>query len=136
MKPIKLNRRLNFLAHALIMLCLLCGLGFTSDYLTPSYFSEGLADVYINGKCGYTAPEGMVLSPIYSHCNYFSNSKAGVLLNGRWVIINKQGIVIKKAYTHTGKVFSDGLAIFEKDGKCGYINSSSKTIISPQFEDA
>jgi tetratricopeptide (TPR) repeat protein len=145
MKSLTLNGRLNLLTHTLIMLCLFSVSGCVKTNLTtshnpervaPTYFREGLAPVYINGKCGYAAPEGMVLSPKYSECNYFSNGKAGVQLDGRWVIINKQGTVIKKAYTYTGKAFRDGLAIFEKDGKCGYINSSGKTIIAPQFEDA
>ena len=55
-------------------------------------FSEGLACVKLNGKCGFIDKSGKEIIPcIYDVAYEFSDGLVGVELNGKWGFIDKSG---------------------------------------------
>ena len=55
-------------------------------------FSEGLAEVGINGKLGYINTSGtVVINPQFDQSTMFSDGLAAVSVSGRQGTINKQG---------------------------------------------
>lgn len=54
------------------------------------FFSEGLAQVCINGKWGYIDSDGrMAIPAVYDMTEPFRNGLALVVQNGRWCYINR-----------------------------------------------
>ena len=55
-------------------------------------FSEGLAEVKLNGKYGFIDKTGKEIIPIkFDYTSGFKNGRAGVKLEGKWGYIDKQG---------------------------------------------
>jgi hypothetical protein len=110
----------------------------TADSAGP--FREGLARVELGKKWGYVDTRGrLVVKPVYPRAYDFSEALAGVELDEtNWAFILKTGAMAIKPEQLRGLKFSggfhEGLGVVS-DGKMhdGYIDTSGKVIISPQF---
>jgi hypothetical protein len=111
-------------------------------------FSEGFAPVAVNKRLGYIDKQGrFVIQPLYAIAGDFSEGLAAVRRGGKkdfmilgpaggsWAFIGKDG---KKRFrlpqkTTNARDFAEGLAAFEMEGHCGYVNKSGSVAISPVF---
>jgi hypothetical protein len=100
-------------------------------------FSEGLAVVEIDGKCGYINKKGkIVIEPEYSLAAGFHQGRAFVF-SDTWKVIDKKGKIIVDG--QFDKLYADfteqGYAIvIDNNGKYGTIDKDGKWLINPQFE--
>lgn len=102
-------------------------------------FSEGLAAVKVDGKWGYIDTQGsIVIRPQFNEAREFAGGLAAVragALKG-WNFIDKTGKPICQDTSRDVGDFSEGLAAFEKgwqSPKFGYIDSSCRMVVEPQF---
>ena len=59
-------------------------------YDGPSVFSEGVAYVSVNGKCGFIDKSGKVVVPLkYEDGRSFKEGLVAVKLNGKWGFISR-----------------------------------------------
>ena len=91
-----------------------------SKYSSVGEFSEGLAEVKLNGKYGFVDQQGKEVVPLkYDNARSFSEGLARVRLNYKWGFIDTTGKeVVPLKYTYIGP-FSEGLAevgLYFKDG--------------------
>lgn len=116
-------------------------------YYEAGEFSEGLAYVKNEERlCGFIDTTGnFVIEPKFYNATFFSEGLAAVVIpegtdgKGYWAYIDNSGkIVIKLSnfYPYNPPPFSDGLALFFKDGKWGYIDKTGKVAIELKFEFA
>ena len=107
---------------------------FNYQFVYP--FSEGLARVEADGKCGYIDKEGKeVVSPKYGDAWDFSEGLARVeAADGKWGYIDKEGKEVVSPKYEDADDFREGLARVEADGKYGYIDKEGKEVISPKYE--
>ena len=86
-------------------------------------FSEGLAKVKLNGKCGYVDKSGNEVVPLkYDYAGIFNEGLAAVKLNGKSGFVDKSGkVVVPLKYDGAG-FFSEGLAVVSLNGKWGFIS--------------
>jgi hypothetical protein len=98
-------------------------------------FSDGMAQVRVNGKWGYIDKTGtIVISPQYDETGAFREGLAAVKINGLWGFINKAGkLVIATQFDYVDG-FSEGLAVVGRDGKSYYIDQNSNAALSPPFK--
>lgn len=76
-----------------------------------SRFSEGLAAVFIDGKCGAIDTKGLlVIPPIYEEIGLFSEGLAAVKINQLWGYVDRSGHVRIPAVYRYAAPFSGGLA--------------------------
>ncbi|MCK9205120.1 MAG: WG repeat-containing protein [Bacteroidales bacterium] len=104
-----------------------------------SLFSEGLAFAYKQGqKRGYITPSNEYkFQGDYLQGSVFMYGRAPVEDQDSRLIgfIDTTGqYVIPPVYTAVN-IFSEGLAAVRFDNKWGFINTSGKTVIKPQFDD-
>ncbi len=100
-------------------------------------FSEGLASVELNGKCGYIDKSGKeVIQLKYDFAGDFSEGLAQVVINDKWVYIDKSGKEVIPLQYDDAFDFSEGLAAVELNGKYGYIDKSGKEVIPLKYDDA
>jgi hypothetical protein len=118
-----------------------------------STFSDGLAVIYQNGKCGYANREGkVVIAPQYGSAAPFSERLALVQLkpaanpaeigtyayidtSGK-VAISLEGLIVDPGLHQTE--FHEGLAPAgrEKDKRWGFIGRDGRFVVEPQFREA
>lgn len=106
-------------------------------------FSEGLARVgYGNengghGWCGFIDKEGKyAINPQYDSAGDFSDGLAGVLARGKSFVIDKKGNKVIDSVSVDIK-FSEGLAVIRgKNNLLGYIDTTGRVVIEPQFTRA
>jgi hypothetical protein len=93
-------------------------------------FSEGLAEVWKNGKYGYIDKTGKKITPIiYDQAYRFSKGVGLVEKNGKYGFIDKNGNEITPIiYDNAHAGFHEGLKIVKKDGKYGYIDTTGKEV--------
>lgn len=114
-------------------------------------FNEGLAAVEKDGKWGFINKKGEVVVPImYRDVSPFKNGFAYVTKNypweNGWGFINKQGQGITpfkyNVYYYgeepdlTRHYFSEGMAVVEKNGKYGYVNTKGEEVIPCIYDEA
>jgi hypothetical protein len=111
-------------------------------------FSEGLAVVKSGDRFGFIDATGkFVIKPTFYRAESFSDGLAIAfapgsktttnLSDGVWGYIDKTGkMVIEIKPDYSLSPFSEGLAVFFKNGKAGYIDKTGKIVISLQFETA
>ncbi len=102
-------------------------------------FSEGLARINIDKKCGYIdQTEQVVIQPQFDWAERFCEELAAVKIDKKWGYIDKSGQLVIQPQFDWAKEFSEGLAAIAYDinWKFGYINKIGRIIIQPQFEDA
>ncbi len=94
------------------------------DYV-DTFSAEGLAKVRTNNKQGLVDRSGKPVTPLYDKIGNFSEGLARVELNKKIGYIDTTGKeVIPCKYDNLGNFFlnSEGLAVFERDGKDGFID--------------
>ena len=101
------------------------------------FFSEGLAGVELNGKCGCISKSDKEVVPLKYDCLvFFREGLARVELNGKWGFVDKSGKeVVPPKYDKVG-FFYEGLASVNLNGKWGYINKSGKEVVPPKYDKA
>ena len=105
------------------------------NYQDVNSFSEGLAEVKADGKCGYIDKEGKeVVSPKYEEAYAFRGGLARVEADGKWGYIDKEGKEVVSPKYEDAYDFREGLARVEADGKYVYIDKEGKEVISPKYE--
>ena len=103
------------------------------------YISDGMIKFMgSNGLWGYMNKSGeIVIDPIYSRASFFSENLATVGLKNfdnnkiEYGIIDRSGfqrLKVSSRYDFIGH-FSDGLAVYKKDGEWGYLNKRGKEVI-------
>lgn len=116
-----------------------------AEYEEAGEFSEGLAYVKKAGKYGYVDVSGkLVIAPTLWGAGDFSDGRAVVAAPGSTPDKGITGYIIK-----TGRVvldvtdslyypnpFSEGLAVYCRDQKCGYIDKTGKVVIEMKFDSA
>lgn len=108
----------------------------------PLNFSEGLSSFQMTGnegKVGFIDKTGKIVVPAqFDFASKFSEGFSLVLSNDNGlgfidktgkVVINLRSLDIKSA-----GYFSEGLAAVSKGGKWGYIDTTGKIVIAPQFD--
>ena len=112
------------------------------QFYSADPFSEGLAEVNIDGKNGSINTKGeMVIEPKFcSDINTkFKNGIAVVKIYDPYImmgnygygIINTKGEWIFGPLSGNGTLFQDGIAEIEIGGKTGYINTKGEWVIEP-----
>ncbi len=98
-------------------------------------FSDGLALVYDGTKEVFIDTQGnVVLIPQYVVCSNFSEDLCIVKkVDGeehKYGFMDKQGnIVLDFQYNAVHSIFSEGVALVEKDGKCAFIDHNGNEVI-------
>ena len=98
---------------------------------TGRNFSEGLALVWKEDKCGVIDKTGKVVIPfIYESAGDFHEGLACVKKDDKWGFIDKTGkVVIPFIYKYAGD-FHEGLAYVQKDyNSVGFIDKTGKVVI-------
>lgn len=115
-------------------------------------FSEGLANVTVNGRSGFIVKDGsFVIPPVYNSelCYIFGKDIPYYLFNEGLAIvsfgenphrmygcINHSGdIVVSPAFSCLHP-FSEGMAAFQEGGVWGFIDIGGKKVIPSRFESA
>ena len=100
-------------------------------------FSEGLADVKINGKWGYINKRRKVVIPCkYDRTCSFNEGLACVNADEKWGYIDKTGREIVPCQYKDANDFSDGLArVWRENGACVYIDKKGEERFSYVYDD-
>jgi hypothetical protein len=111
------------------------------QYDNAKDFHDGLALVFINGKCGFIDISGnFAISPNYLDADYFNEGYIFVEDgNYKWGLIDIKGNTkINYIYDYVRLYFTENLAAVYKltDSQWGYIKSDGNYQIKPQFDDA
>ena len=116
---------------------------FGFKYGSANNFSEGLAVVWKDGKCGYIDTKGNEVIALTDKQFYsdFSDGLAAVSKDGKFGFIDKTGkLVIPFDYEQLepeeNPCFHEGLAAVGKNGKYGYIDKNGKEIVPFKFDSA
>jgi hypothetical protein len=104
-------------------------------------FSEGLAQVEIDGKCGFIGVQGDLRIP-YRSCYLVDDFREGfAAFSNKWRgkrwYIDTAGRDLTGARFYLAHSFSEGLAAVlpVRDGRWGYIDKMGRFVIDPRFED-
>ena len=100
-------------------------------------FSQGVAVVWKNGKCGLISQAGKeIIKPQFDRISSFGkDGLAYTWKNGLVGMINIQGnVIVKNEYQKIGK-FSGFYAITRKNGLAGLINKRGKVVIKNEYEN-
>ena len=102
-------------------------------------FSEGIAYVIKDGKCGFINTKGELVVP----CEWdgiwdgaFSEGFTRVKKNGKYGIINTKGELITPCEWDEIEDFNKGFARVKKDGECGIIDTTGKLVSNFDWENA
>ena len=98
-------------------------------------FSEGLAEVELNGKLGVVDKLGKVVVPLkYDDVSHFIDGLAMVKLNYKWGFIDKLGNEIVPLKYYGARDFREGLAAVKLNGKWGFIDKSGKVVVPLKYD--
>ena len=98
-------------------------------YQYVALFSEGLAEVKRNGKCGYVNKSGEEVIPLkYDYVFAFSEGLATVKLNGKWGFINTSGEEVIPLKYDEATYFTNGKAQVKLNGREFYIDKNGNEI--------
>ena len=113
--------------------------GIPAKYQDAKEFSEGFAQVAIDGKCGYINTSGELVIPArYEECGFFSNGKANISYRGLRGRINSSGkmeVLQRLVETSRSTMTKDGIFPFIYGDKVGYSLLSGLKAVKPIFED-
>lgn len=99
------------------------------------FTSNGIAPVKKDGKWGFIDNTGTeVIGYQYDSVGGFTAAGiSAVQQDGKWGLINAEGLFVAPlVYEHIGR-FSNGMAVFKKNGKFGYFDSTGEEIIPPKI---
>ena len=100
-------------------------------------FSEGLAEVELNGKLGVVDKLGKVVVPLkYDDVSHFIDGLAMVKLNGKYGFIDKTGKVVVPLKYDDVSHFIDGLAMVKLNYKWGFIDKLGNEIVPLKYYGA
>lgn len=110
-------------------------------FFSAGDFSEGLANVGINGKWGYIDSMGkIIINPQFNFADQFSEGLAvveiGSLGSDQHGYIDKTGKMVVPAQFEDARNFSEGLAAVKVKNKWGYIDKNGRFVIQPQYSRA
>jgi hypothetical protein len=108
-----------------------------AQYEGAEGFSDGLAMIRKDGKCGYINTEGkIVIPPKFDHARPFENGKAIVIENGQSGIIDPTGAyLLQTKYSSLGSI-EDNRIEFRVGQKCGFMDESGVVVIEPEYQRA
>jgi hypothetical protein len=107
-----------------------------------SYFSEGLAWVFIDNKRGYIDTSGELVIPAIYDANgrrgyaHFKNGTVIVSKEGVFGMIDKTGKDVIPFEYQRLKLQKNGLILAQNDNKYGFINKRGKTVIDFKYSYA
>lgn len=111
-------------------------------YASVRACSEGLFAVEsVEGGWGYVDTRGEVVIPLeLSYAESFSEGVAvvkGKVSGGKFAYLDRNGrLVLKNVEADILGSFHNGLAVFYKDGRAGYLDRKGNVFIDPRFENA
>jgi hypothetical protein len=106
-------------------------------YDVAAHFSEGLATVELNKKCGFIDKTGKEVVPLkYDVASHFSEGLARVKLNRKWGFIDKTGKEVIPLKYDFAIGFSEGLAEVILNGKRGFIDKTGKEVVPSKYDVA
>ena len=101
-------------------------------------FSEDLATISIDGKCGFINKKGkIVIEPQFDDAMPFKDGLAKVKINNKWKIINKLGQVIffsKEEYKSISALNSEIAIVETLDDTFGFINKNGDYVLKPEYQ--
>jgi len=107
-----------------------------------SHFSEGLAEVGINGKAAFIDTTGKVVFTTnfnYGSVEMFSEGLAAVYDQNGWGFIDRTGRVVVRPQYSNAQDFACGLAVVRTgdwaEGTAGYVDVTGKLVIPMNFYD-
>lgn len=119
---------------------------FVEDFDGVGPFSEGLAQVFKDDKCGYIDTTGKVVIPLVLDAAWdFQDGVALAIMEWPmpddsvyllYYLINTQGQVIAQLDYDTVSDFSEGLALVERNGKYGFIDKTGQAVIPLEYDSA
>lgn len=102
-------------------------------------FSEGLAPVQIDYTWKFINPKGETIIELATEISAAYPFHCGMALvmnkEDKCGFINTTGELVVPFIYDDAEIFSDGLAMIERDGTIGYINTKGIEIIPPKFID-
>jgi WG containing repeat len=99
-------------------------------------FTQGLAPVWIEGKCGYLAPQGQLVVPAqFEEALQFKAGLAGAKFQGKWGFINPQGRWVIEPQFERVSSFQNGLAIVQQGRKQGFIDPTGKLVLGLKYSE-
>ena len=108
-----------------------------SKYDKAYIFSEGLAKVELNGKCGYIDKTGKEVTPLkYDDADNFYEGLAVVELNRKYGFIDNTGKEITPLKYDDVCDFYEGLAVVKLNGKWGHIDNTGKEVTPLKYDEA
>jgi hypothetical protein len=100
-------------------------------------FSEGLAAVKVEGFWGFINHEGdYAITPRFFSAGHFKHGLAPVRFteDGLFGFVDKEGRTVIKASYEKAYPFQGELAVFEQEGKWGFINRKGDVEVPPLFD--
>lgn len=110
-----------------------------AQFRSASAFRDGLARVQEGDNYGYINRQGTYVVPSkYQTATVFNGGVAWVVApNGAPILIDTKGKELFIFWeTEFVTVFSDGLALFERENSKGYIDKTGEIVLSGDFEEA
>ena len=100
-------------------------------------FSEGLAEVELNGKLGFVDKSGKVVVPLkYDWVGSFSEGLAAVRLNGKLGFVDKSGTEVVPLKYDGARDFHEGFARVRLNDRYGYIDMSGNEVVPLKYGNA
>ena len=116
---------------------------FDFKYDAANHFSEGLALVWKDGKCGYIDKKGnevIALTDKYFGNDFSEGLAVAMSKEGKLGFIDMKGnVVIPFNYDMMEgdtPLFSEGYAVVQKEGKYGFIDRNGKEVIPLKYNNA
>ncbi|MDO8680536.1 MAG: WG repeat-containing protein [Acidobacteriota bacterium] len=109
------------------------------QFESASGFADGLAPVVVGGRTGYINKQGrFVINPQYQAGLMFNEGHAVVKNEGTGIgLIDLEGrVVVELGKFQSVGSFRQGLAAVKTEDGWGFIDSTAKMVISPQFDSA
>ena len=129
-----------FRVFILVLFCLLSiiltGCNKKNDIIDIKLFKDGLVPVSINNKWGYVnKKDKKVIDLIYDRASPFNNGYAIVTLDTIDYLIDTKGNKIgSKGYNGLRYDKEANLYVFNRNEKCGLLNSKGKVIIEEKYD--
>ena len=113
-------------------------LSFLKIYYAGYYgFSDGLAVVELNDKCGYIDKTGREVIPVkYDWAEDFSDGLALVKLSGKYGFIDTSGKEVIPCKYEIASGFSEGLARVQLNDKWGFVDKIGREVIPFKYDKA
>lgn len=110
-----------------------------ASYSEAYEFNADVARVKKGADYYYIGKDGNVLTgEKYDDATDMREERAWVKLHdqSQWTLIDKKGNHLGTKQYEKVSSFSEGLAAFGKDGRCGYVSKEGKEVIAPKFAEA